>query len=696
MSSNPMIGPGGLSQSSLTANAKLPPKEGASSLFLWSALLLLGAISAALSNYQQRATSLEGAQRVQVALYYQAQAQRFVSDTLSAGTGQADTLGATQQISQVRDRARQALSTLQQGGRFQSLSVEISSMPELGLPATKKAQTALTAFDQAASPILASIDTLSALGQATMAFDAAALDFSQQATRASRAPRLASGAWGSAVSLVGKDLMTSSGPLSSIVLLGPSVTANDPKIALVRQRAGEMTKLAQAAGAEASFSAGDREILNAMARAAAGMVAGIDSVIRQRAAAAPAASAVPAAAAASAAVITAADELVVAAQKTSTSGGEVWSWVALGGWSLAFLSLIMLMRQCWLAVEKQYQLMLDGRLGQTVLHSNDRLSSKLRRILSLESRDDHLKEPPDSPNFTLAATINKVLDQRVSAANIMEEQGQVLVRISHENDAVLSQMLSTQSETDRIVASSHINVGHFSALVTESSDNLAQLRKDMVAVMDQVSRLSGLTQGALWKLDSVRETTQDASKRIKRLGESAQAVSSSADAVRDIARQAKVLALNVAVEAAQRGDDGRVFGDVAKELESLARDLDTSVTEIDFQSNAIQDDSRQTVGVMELGVSNVVECAKMSGDATSATKVLLLNVQELDQKQSEIAAELSQSAKGVLSEQESLAQAIVGIRAQADRLAALRDRASAPRGIIQAFRAWLGQLGRDI
>jgi len=66
----------------------------------------------------QRATSLEGAQRVQVALYYQAQAQRFVSDTLSAGTGQADTLGATQQISQVRDRARQALSTLQQGDVF--------------------------------------------------------------------------------------------------------------------------------------------------------------------------------------------------------------------------------------------------------------------------------------------------------------------------------------------------------------------------------------------------------------------------------------------------------------------------------------------------------------------------------------------------------------------------------------------------
>lgn len=694
MSNQPTFGPGSLSQG-VTTTARLPPKEGASSLILWSVLLLLGGVCVAVAGHQQRSASVEAAQRVQAALYYQSQVQRFVSDTLAAGAGQGDAAGATQEIPQVRDRARQALSSLQQGGRIPALGLELSPLPASSVPAARTAQTSLTGFDQAASPILASTDTLSALGQAVAAFDASALDFSQQATRAQKAPRLSSGPWGTAVSQVVKDLTATNGPLTSTTLLGPSVTANDPRIALVRQRAADVVRLAQAAGSEASLSSGDRDALAAMARAANAMVSGMDAVLRQRIAAAPAVAAVVPAAAASSAVFDAADNLVEATRRVSDDGGQQWMWVGLVGWGLALLSLIMLLRQCWQAVERQYQLMLDGRLGQSVLHANDRLSNRLRRILSLETRDDHLKEAPESPNFALASIINKVLDQRLSAANLMEEQGQLLTRINHESEALITQMIATQNETDRIVASSHINTGHFSALVMDASESLDALRQDMAMALDQVSRLSGQTQGALWKLDAVRETTQDASKRIKRLGESAQSVSSSSDSVRDIASQAKVLALNVAVEAAQRGEEGRIFSDVAKELESLARDLDTAVGEINFQSSTIQDDSRQTVEVMEQGVANIVECAKMAGDATAASKTLLNHVQELDQKRADISAGLGEAARGVLSEQESLANALAGVRAQSERLAALRDRSSAPKGVIQAFRTWLGQLGRD-
>lgn len=695
MSNQPTFGPGSMSQG-VTASTNLPSKEGSSSLILWSTLLLLGGVCAAVAGHQQRSESVEAAQRVQAALYYQSQAQRFVSDTLAAGAGQGDATGATQEIPQVRDRARQALSSLQQGGRIQALDLDLPPLPASGIPAARAAQTSLAGFDQAASPILASTDTLSALGQAISAFDTAALEFSQHAERAQRTARLSSGPWGTAVSQVVKDMTANTGPLTSTTLLGPSVASTDPRIALVRQRAADMVRLAQASGAETTLSSGDRDILTAMARSANAMVVGLDTVLRQRAAAAPAVAAVVPASAASSAVLDSAGALVDATRRVSGQGGQQWMWVGLVGWGLALLSLILLLRQCWQAVERQYQLMLDGRLGQSVLHANDRLSNRLRRILSLETRDDHLKEPPESPNFALASIINKMLDQRLSAASLMEEQGQLLTRINHEADALITQMIATQGETDRIVASSHINTGHFSALVTDSSESLDALRQDMSHALDQVSRLSGLTQGALWKLDAVRETTQDASKRIKRLGESAQSVSSSADSVRDIASQAKVLALNVAVEAAQRGEDGRIFSDVAKELESLARDLDTAVGEIDLQASAIQDDSRQTVEVMELGVANIVECAKMAGDATSASKSLLNHVQELDQKQADITAGLSEAARGVLSEQESLANALAGVRAQSERLAALRDRSSAPKGVIQAFRTWLGQLGRDI
>jgi methyl-accepting chemotaxis protein len=690
MSSHPTF-----SQSQMTGAGRLPPREGAGALLLWAALLLLGGGAAALGSAQQRQAEVDASNRVQVGVYYQAQAQRFTTLALAAGAGQPGSGPAALAVSPARDQAQQALSVLQRGGNLPALSLEVSPLPASSTSAARSAQVALTAFDQAAGPILASAEALAAQGDSMAVFDAAGQDFVASAARAAQSARLSSGPWGTAVNQLVRDLAPEGSAWLSSTLLAPSVTATDPRIALVRQRAQEMVRLAQASVRDPSLSSTDRALLAAMARSAKSMSDSVEKVLRQRTTVAAAAAAVPPALATVPQVEATSAQLVTAARQASSESSQ-WLWVTVAGWGVLLLALIMLVRQCWLAVDRQYQLTLDGRLGQLVLTANEKLSTRLRRILSLESRDSQLKEAPDSPNFVLASTINKLLDQRNAAASVMEDQGQALIQSLHEMDGLLSAMSSTQGEADRIVASSHINTGHFSALVSEFSDQLARLRQPMATGLDQVSRLSGLTQGALWKLDAVRETTQDASKRIKRLGESAQAVSSSSDSVRGIASQAKVLALNLAVEAAQRGEDGRVFADVAKELESLARDLDGAVGDIDFQSNAIQDDSRQTVEVMEQGVANVVECARLSGDATTAAKGLLAHVQDIDQSQLEISSGLSAAAQGVLSEQGSLAQALAGIRSQAERLEAMRERAATPRSAVQAFRAWLGQLGRDI
>ena len=680
----------------LTLSGNTPAKEGAGALLLWAGLLLLGGICAALGANQQRRSDLEMAQRSQVAVYFQGQSQQLVSQTLQAASLKPGSEHAASELSSTRDRARQALSALQQGGSVSALGVDISPLPPSAQPMARNAQMALSAFDQAAGPILASTESLTGYGKSLSGFDQAAQEFAEASATASKLPRLSSGPWGNAVSQVVQDLVPSGHPLSSSVLLVPSVSPTDTRLAQVRTRVNDIHNLARASLNEGSLTTTDRNTLASMARAGTGMITNMDASLRLRATTVPAVEALPAATSAVPEVEGAATAIISSLQSASSDVSRQWLWVSLVGWGVLLVGVIMLVRQCWYAVDRQYQLLLDGRQGQALLTANDRLSNRLRRILSLESRDEKIKESPESPNFSLVSIINKMLEQRLSAAISMEEQGQFLTQVSHEMEAIVTNLLNSQQEIERQIASSHLNTGHFSGLVTQSSEDLSEHRQQMSQTIDQVSRLSGLTQGALWKLDSVREKTQDASKRIKRLGESAQAVSSSSDSVKDIARQAKVLALNVAVEAAQRGEDGRVFADVAKELESLARDLDAAVNDINFQADGIQDDSRQTVEVMEQGVSSIVECAKMSGDATSETKALLTHTQQMDQKQGEISEGLSSAAKGVLSEQSSLAQALVGIRQQSKQITALRERLSVPRSAIQAFRAWLGQLGRDV
>lgn len=684
-----------ISQSVLTSSGNLPPREGAGALLLWTAILVIGGVCAALGANQQRKSDLENAQRGQVAAYLQGQANQFVSNVIQAAAMGPGSQQASASMLASRERTRQALSVLQQGGSLSVLGVDLPPLPQQAQAAARTAQMSLTAFDQAATPILNSAQSLADFGASLSQFDQSAADFAQAAEAAQKMPRLSTGPWGNAIAQVVSDLAPDGRPMSSAILAA-TVPANDPRLIQLRTRVSDMHNLARASVNESSMSQTDRAALSAMARAATGMLTSMDQALKQRQALAQLSSALPGAIEAAPAVDSAVSGIVSTLARLSADSSRQWLWVSLLGWGLLFLGAVMLVRQGWDAINRHYRLLLDGRNSQVLLAANDRLSNRLRRILSLESREEQLKESPDSPVFTLATLINKILEQRQSAAAVMEEHGQQLLRTIHELDALVAQLASAQQDADRMVGSSHINTGHFAGLVAQSSEDLHAHRQSVQHAIDQVSRLSGLTQGALWKLDQVREKTQDASKRIKRLGESAQAVSSSSDSVRDIARQAKVLALNLAIGAAQRGEDGRIFAEVAKELESLANDLDTAVGDINFQANGIQDDSRQTVEVMEQGVASIVECARMSGDATAETKSLLSHVQEMDKRQEEISESLAAASKGVMSEQNSLANALLAIRQQGEKISVLRDRLASPRSTIQAFRSWLGQLGRDI
>lgn len=681
-------------QTSMTAGGNIPSREGAGSMLLWTALLVIGGACAAFGAFQHRKADLEAAHRNQAAVYLQGQANQFVSQVIQSGSQGPGSHLAASSVIDTRERTRTVLSVLQRGGPLPQLNLYISPLPDQGQALARAAHSSLSNFDQAAQPILTSAPALAKMGVALSAFDQASTQFLAAADETRKSPRFAAGSWGNALSQVVRDLAPDNQPLSSSFLAG-GTPSNDPRITQIRTRVADMHNLARASVNDNSMSQGERASLTAMARAATGMLNAMDEVLRQRANTASIASSLPAAVEAAPAVDSSISSLVAGLSRLP-SGSQNWVWVSIIGWVIAALGGLMLLRQGWDALGRQYHLYMDARNAQVLATAHDRLSNRLRRILSLESREQQLREPPESPAFTLATLINKILEQRFGAAGIMEEHGQDLLRIAHEMDAILNQMSGFQQDSDRLVASSHINTGHFSGLVSQGVEDLLRHRDEMDVAINQVSRVSGLTQSALWALDQVREKTQDASKRIKRLGESAQSVSSSADAVRDIARQAKVLALNVAIGAAQRGEDGRIFADVAKELESLARDLDIAVADIDFQSNGIQDDSRQTVEVMEQGVASIVECAKLSGDANVETKNLLTHVQNMDQRQAEIAEGLEAASKGVLKEQGSLATALAAIRQLGDKITALRERLATPRSAVHAFRAWLGQLGRDI
>jgi hypothetical protein len=98
-------------------------------------------------------------------------------------------------------------------------------------------------------------------------------------------------------------------------------------------------------------------------------------------------------------------------------------------------------------------------------------------------------------------------------------------------------------------------------------------------------------------MNAIRETIQETSKRIKRLGESSQEIGNIVELINDIAEQTNILALNASIQASMAGDAGRGFAVVADEVQRLAERAAAATRQIETLVRAIQADTNEGGGI---------------------------------------------------------------------------------------------------
>ena len=119
-------------------------------------------------------------------------------------------------------------------------------------------------------------------------------------------------------------------------------------------------------------------------------------------------------------------------------------------------------------------------------------------------------------------------------------------------------------------------------------------------------------------MNAIRETIQETSKRIKRLGESSQLIGEIVELIGDITEQTNVLALNAAIQAAAAGDAGRGFSVVAEEVQRLAERSTGATKQISAIVRTIQADTHDAAAAMERSIQGVVANTKLSDNAGQA------------------------------------------------------------------------------
>jgi len=127
-------------------------------------------------------------------------------------------------------------------------------------------------------------------------------------------------------------------------------------------------------------------------------------------------------------------------------------------------------------------------------------------------------------------------------------------------------------------------------------------------------RVSNSTTG----INTIRETIFETEKRIKRLGERSQEISSIVSLINNIAERTHILALNASMHAASAGEAGRGFAVVADEVQRLAENAKQSTEEITGLVNSIKTETFDAVTAMNNVITQVATGTKLAEEAGEA------------------------------------------------------------------------------
>jgi len=251
----------------------------------------------------------------------------------------------------------------------------------------------------------------------------------------------------------------------------------------------------------------------------------------------------------------------------------------------------------------------------------------------------------DSVNFTIDA-----LRTLVTTINSTASQVSQSTEKTQHTATELAQASNQQAREIASASAAVTDMAESMLTVSNDADNSAKVAQQS---MDIAQKGAAVVRSTIGSMENIRETIQETSKRIKRLGESSQEIGDIVGLITEIADQTNILALNAAIQASTAGDAGRGFAVVADEVQRLAERAGNATKQIEGLVNTIQADTNEAVKSMEISTAGVVSGASKAEEAGVALREieavstelsnLIKGISDSTKKQSKVALSVSET-----------------------------------------------------
>ncbi len=280
---------------------------------------------------------------------------------------------------------------------------------------------------------------------------------------------------------------------------------------------------------------------------------------------------------------------------------------------------------------------------------NDSIVTLLQTVAQLAQKDLTVRAKVNEDiTGPIADALNMMSSETSSilteVMDIAEEVAETSNLVKSQADNVILLADNERNEVEQTVTELKSAVGTMAEInkLAEASNTAAEdATKTTVTAMTSVT-------DTVNSINTIRDTIRETEKRIKRLGERSQEISTAVNLINNISERTHILALNASMHAASAGEAGRGFAVVADEVQRLAESSREATSEIATLVKNIQLETTSTVSTMNELTSQVVEgseLAEQAGREMEETQKNTANLVEMVQKISKSASMQSRRSR---------------------------------------------------
>ncbi|MDF0678497.1 MAG: methyl-accepting chemotaxis protein, partial [Nitrosomonas sp.] len=260
---------------------------------------------------------------------------------------------------------------------------------------------------------------------------------------------------------------------------------------------------------------------------------------------------------------------------------------------------------------------------------------------------------------TIADSINLTIEALQELVRKVNHASSQVMSASHQAESISSDLLDATQEQARKIEDATVAVlGIAESLeaVSGSAEECADVARQTLHAAESGANA---VQDAMAGMNEIRVYIQETSKRIKRLGESAQEIGEIVTLISDITEQTNILALNASIQATAAGDAGKGFSVIAQELQRLAEPSADATRQSSPLIRNIRGDAQDTIIAMERSTAGVVEGARRANTTGSALEEietvskrlaqLVIRITEATHKQTRVSNKVAKSMEDILS-----------------------------------------------